>query len=167
MIKQNQKPTNRSRPKQIQHKKEVSAGGIVFKRMRDRILIGFILDPYKKWIFAKGHVEKKDKSIKDAAIRETREEMGLKYIRVKAPLGQIAYTFTLKRNRIHKVVHYFLMETRPEEKGAPQKEEKIKMVRWVGIRTAKKLLGYKNTMIILDRAIEWLKKNPVHPGDEE
>ncbi len=153
--------------KQLKHVNEVSAGGVVFKRVNGRILIGFILDPYKKWIFAKGHLEDIDKTIKAAAVRETKEEMGLKSLRVKAPLGQIKFSFTRKNLRIHKVVHYFLMEVRPSEKGTPQKEEKIKAIRWVSMPASRKLLGYENTMLILDRALDWLKKDKIRREEKE
>jgi len=156
-----QKKKPRSNPQKMQHRDEISAGGVVFKRKNGRIQIGFILDPYKKWIFAKGHLEDQDKTIKAAAIRETKEEMGLKSLRVKAPLGQIKFSFKRKNVHIHKVVHYFLMEVRPSEKGKPQKEEKIKAIRWVSVTASRKLLGYKNTMLILDRAITWLKKDKI------
>ncbi len=68
--------------KNLINKNELSAGGVVFKYMNGRVMIGFILDPYKKWIFAKGHVEEGE-TIKQAAVRETKEEMGLKALRIK------------------------------------------------------------------------------------
>jgi len=39
-------------------KVEISAGGIVFKRTPKGVRVAFIMDPYSKWAFAKGHVEK-------------------------------------------------------------------------------------------------------------
>lgn len=130
---------------------------MVYKWKNGRFVIGFILDPFKKWIFPKGHLEGNE-SEKQAAVRETREEMGLRRIRVKAPLGLISFSFTRKPYRIHKDVHYFLMETRPYEKGKPQKEEKIQAIRWVGPKAAQEMLGYENTRVILDRAIAHLSK---------
>lgn len=138
-------------------KYEVSAGGVVFKILRDRFLIGFILDPYKKWVFAKGHVEKGE-TIRQAAIRETKEEMGLKNLRVKEPLGSMQFTFQFKGKKIRKTVYYFLMQTRFDEIGKPQKEEKIRAIKWMGLRTARKMLGYKNTLPIFERAYAILKR---------
>lgn len=143
--------------KKLTQREELSAGGVVYKWKNGRIKIGFILDPYKKWIFAKGHVEPGE-TIKRAAVRETKEEMGLKSIRLESSLGSIDFSFTRKPYRIHKVVHYFLMRTQPHEKGKPQKKEKIRAIRWVGMRTAQKILGYDNTRVILHRAIAKLKK---------
>jgi len=137
-------------------RREISAGGVVYKVVNGELLIGFILDPYKKWIFAKGHVEKGE-AIVDAAIRETREEMGIQAIKVKQPLGSIVFWFQRNKTRIRKTVHYFLMETEPHEVGTPQKEEYITAIRWVKANEAGQVLGYKNTRTILDRALKALQ----------
>ncbi len=136
---------------------EISAGGIVYKRSRGRFLIGFILDPYPKWIFPKGHLEQGEDT-RTAAVRETKEEMGLKRLRIRASLGSIDFSFTRKKVRIHKVVHYYLMETSVFERGKPQASEKIRAIRWVGIRSSQELLGYANTLEVLNKAIAILKK---------
>lgn len=136
---------------------EISAGGVVFRRLGEQILIGFILDPYNKWIFAKGHVERGEK-IHDAAVRETCEEMGLHRVRRKQKLGIITFRFRFRGVKIHKTVHYYLMEAHPRDSGAPQASEKIKEVRWVPLAHAIDQLGYKNTRKILERAIEIISK---------
>src|SRR5262245_584872 len=71
---------------------EVSAGGIVFKRTPRGVRVAFILDPFSKWAFAKGHVEANE-SVEHAAVRETMEEMGLDQLRIVAPLGVIDFWF--------------------------------------------------------------------------
>ena len=43
------------------------------------------------------------------ALREVAEETGLE-VRIVAPVGAIEYFFTQDGQRIHKTVHYFLME---------------------------------------------------------
>jgi 8-oxo-dGTP pyrophosphatase MutT (NUDIX family) len=55
------------------------AGGIVFRRKRTGISILLVRakrDP-SKWIFPKGHIERGE-SARTAAVRETREEAGIK-----------------------------------------------------------------------------------------
>src|SRR3989338_7733862 len=97
-------------------KVEISAGGIVFKRTPRGVRVAFIMDPYNKWAFAKGHVEKGE-TVEQAALRETREEMGLRKLRIVAPLGVIDFWFhdryrpETKGVLVHKYVHYFLMQT--------------------------------------------------------
>lgn len=115
---------------------EISAGGIVYRRTPKGVRVALILDPYGKWNFAKGHVETGE-TIRQAAVRETKEEMGIEDVRIVAPLGKIDFWF---RDRyrpetrgmlIHKYVHYFLMETDPGAKGKPQKKERIRRIIWV------------------------------------
>lgn len=113
------------------------------------------MDPYNKWIFAKGHVEVGEE-IRAAALRETREEMGVKRLRMRASLGTIAFWFQFNKQKIHKTVHYFLMEVPSDEMGSPQKSEKIQAVRWVPLQEAREVLSYKNTRKVLDRSIDWL-----------
>ena len=55
------------RRRSVKAKKEISAGGIVFKRTSRGVRIALILDPFGKWAFAKGHVEEGE-TIKDDQI---------------------------------------------------------------------------------------------------
>jgi ADP-ribose pyrophosphatase YjhB (NUDIX family) len=148
----------RVRPKGSEEaKEEVSAGGIVYKRTPDGIRVAFILDPYGKWSFAKGHVEAGE-TIEQAAIRETKEEMGLSDIRLIKPLGQIdlwfrdRYRAESRGKLIHKYVHYFLMEAPADAKGRPEKEEKIKRIIWVPVRSMLRRSSYEDVRFLLKRA---------------
>ena len=139
-------------------KVEISAGGIVFKRTPKGVRIAFIMDPYGKWAFAKGHVGKGE-AIVDAAIRETREEMGLGRLRVVEQLGTIDFWFRdryrveTKGVLIHKYVHYFLMQAPARAKGSPQRKEKIRRIIWVGLRHAMRTSSYEDVRPILEKAI--------------
>ncbi len=136
--------------------REISAGGIVYRRLGNETLIGFIRDPYNKWIFPKGHVEHGE-GIRNAAVRETKEEMGLRTVRPQAKLGTISFAFKFKNRKIFKTVHYYLMQVAPHEVGRPQKREKIREIRWVPLARARAQLGYKNTGRVLDRALALLR----------
>lgn len=60
-----------------------------------------------EWVFPKGHIEQ-DESPEEAAIREVREETGLR-IRILGPIGSSRYSFG--RDREHrKRVEWFLAE---------------------------------------------------------
>lgn len=142
---------------------EISAGGIVFKRTPKGVRIAFIMDPFGKWAFAKGHVEKGE-SIVDAAVRETREEMGLGRLRVVQTLGMIDFWFRdryrveMKGVLVHKYVHYFLMQAPSRAKGSPQRKEKIRRIIWVGLRSAMTTSSYEDVRPILEKAIAWLSR---------
>lgn len=144
-------------------KVEISAGGIVFKRTPKGVRVAFIMDPFKKWAFAKGHVEKGE-SIIDAAVRETREEMGIDKLRVVAPLGTIDFWFRdryraeTKGVLVHKYVHYFLMQAPSGAKGSPQRKEKIRSVIWVGLRRAMRTSSYDDVRPILAKAMSFFSR---------
>ena len=145
-------------------KLEISAGGIVFKRTPQGVRVAFILDPYGKWAFAKGHVEKGE-SILEAALRETREEMGLGRLTVVAPLGKIDLWFKDRYRpetrgvMIHKPVHFFLMEAPPGAKGQPQAKERIRRLIWVPVHKMSALTGYKDTKEIIAKAKKYFNES--------
>jgi len=143
---------------------EISAGGIVFKRTPKGVRLAFIMDPYGKWAFAKGHVDNGE-AVQDGAVRETKEEMGLRNLRVVAPLGTIDFWFRdryraeTKGVLIHKYVHYFLMQTPAGAYGKPQRTEKIRKIIWVPLRRAHETSSYDDVRPILDKAIAQLSRD--------
>ncbi|MEK9152250.1 MAG: NUDIX domain-containing protein [Patescibacteria group bacterium] len=146
----------RSARKQPRVRVEISAGGIVFKRTPKGVRLAFIMDPYGKWTFAKGHPEVGE-TIVDAALRETREEMGLGRLKIIKPVGKIDIWFRdryrpeTKGMLVHKHVHYFLMEAPAHAKGRPQFKEKIRKIIWVPLRRALDTSSYKDVRPVLER----------------
>jgi len=140
---------------------EHSAGGVVFRRTRTGLEIGLILDSYKKWTFPKGRVERGE-TVAQAALRETREEMGLRNVRTILPLGTTSIWFVDRFEhvgaRIHKFITYFLMETPAGAWGKPQKAGHVLGIRWVPYRQAARTLQYKNMSKIIHNAIAYLDK---------
>jgi ADP-ribose pyrophosphatase YjhB (NUDIX family) len=139
-------------------KLEITAGGIVCQKTNKGIKIAFILDPYNKWAFAKGHVEKGEKTA-SAALRETQEEMGISDLKLIEKLGSIDLWFRQKNVLIHKIVYYFLMEAMAGVKTHPQRKEKIKAVKWVDLDHALEFASYKDIKPLLKKAIEILKRS--------
>jgi 8-oxo-dGTP diphosphatase len=138
---------------------EYSAGGVVFRILGRRVLIGFIKDSYHKWTFPKGHLEKGE-SAAQAALRETHEEMGLKNLRLVNPLGTISIKFKDRfvhvGQTVHKRIDFFLMETASYEQGRPETDESIQAIRWVPYRQSLKFASYKNVQPIIKKAIGYL-----------
>lgn len=135
---------------------EQCAGGIVFKRTPKGVQVALLTDPYGWWSFAKGHVEKGE-TLEQAALRETREEMGLGRLRVIMKLGTIdlwfrdRYREASRGSLIHKFVTYFLMEAPPSAKGMPQKKERIRRLTWVPLRQVKYKSGYRDMQPLLSK----------------
>lgn len=85
-------------------KKEFSAGGVVYKKLKinpptggEKLIIKFLLGKhsgYHKWVLPKGLIEKGEKP-EETAIRETQEEMGIiaKIIDFN-PIGVEKYSYT-------------------------------------------------------------------------
>ena len=91
-----------------------------------------------KWDLPKGKLEKKDKdqkgfvfTIMNAALREVREETGLKTLRVIARLPGTWHIFTHKRKVFLKHTYWFLLEGAGHEQLVPQSSEGIDEVRWI------------------------------------
>lgn len=147
-------------------RREFAGGGVVYKRSRKGLYIAFILDPYGKWTFAKGHVESGE-SMEDAALRETEEEMGLKGLRLVLSLGKMEIWFREQYRHgkpvkkpgslIHKIIYYYLMEAPRSARAEPEIQEKIQAVRWVPLSDARAVAGYKNIQPILAQAIATLR----------
>lgn len=144
------------RPPRVQV--EISAGGIVYKSTRKGLKLALMLDPFGKWTFAKGHVEPGE-TIEQAALRETAEEMALRNLKLRMPLGTIDFWFREKYRvgskgmLVHKFVHYFLMEAPPGEWGSPQKHEKIRQITWVDPSAAMQKSSYDDVRPVLEKAL--------------
>jgi 8-oxo-dGTP pyrophosphatase MutT (NUDIX family) len=140
-------------------KKEVSAGGVVFRR-RPESALAFLLirDSYGHWGFPKGHLEQNE-SAATAAARETTEETGLDQLRLHGPIDTIDWYFRLRGKLIHKFCHFFLFESGTGQ-PTPQVDEGITECQWFAFEEAVVQLGYENAREVLRRAGELTKSLP-------
>ena len=111
-----------------------------------------IRDSYKNWGFPKGHVESGEQA-EAAALREVKEETGLADLAIRAPIDTIDWFFRFRGQLIHKVCHFFLMQTR-ESSTLPQRAEGITACRWSPYEDAATLVSYANARDVLRRAQE-------------
>ena len=93
---------------------QVSSGGVVFKSSRSGASVCLVARPRDGclvWCLPKGHVEARE-SLREAALREVREETGLSGV-IVSPLGSIRYSFFDREseNHILKQVHFFLIRS--------------------------------------------------------
>ena len=125
------------------------AGAIVVRRGRigPRILLVTARRNPDNWIFPKGHIEKGE-SRRDAALREAREEAGVKGS-VAARAGTIAFDFGRNRYR----VHYYVVTT--DQRGEKREGRRL---RWQGYRQALRKLTYDETRAMLRTAWPVIRK---------
>lgn len=140
-------------------REEVSAGGVVWKRGPRGPLVAFMLDPFGKWTFAKGHVRKgRGESPAAAALRETREEMGLPQLVLQEPLGSTEIWFRDRFEHqgalVHKLITFFLMEAPSHAHGTPERRARISRIVWVPASRAAEFASYANTQSIIKRAVQ-------------
>jgi len=83
------------------------------------------------------------------ATREVTEETGLA-VRIVEPLASIDYTFVQHGTRIHKSVHYFLME--PVGGDLAQHDHEFEDVRWIRFDEAPSLLTFDTERALVARA---------------
>ena len=141
-----------SKPKR-KPEREVSAGGIVFRRQPDRSARFLLVrDPYEHWGFPKGHLEGEETPA-EAALRESAEETGLIDLQLHGPIRIIDWHFRFRGRFIHKYCHFFLFESAAAE-VVTQLEEGITDYRWLTLEEALEDLSYDNARGVLKRAGE-------------
>lgn len=133
--------------------KEVSAGGVVYRRAGERLEILMIEDRYGKWTLPKGKQEPGE-TVEKTALREIREETGIDG-RIVSRLTTVNYQYEHpERGTVDKEVHYFLVE-HTAGVGTPQLEE-IKRLEWLTperARERQQQYGYNNNDTVWERAL--------------
>lgn len=129
-----------------------SAGGIVIRREsgREWLVVGSRRRDRdgRTWTLPKGTPEPGE-SREQTAIREVTEETGLE-VRITAPLDSIEYSFVQQGRRIHKTVHYFLMD--PVGGDLAKHDHEFEQVRWVTFAEARLLLTFETERALVARA---------------
>lgn len=129
-----------------------SAGGIVY-RFQDSIP-QLVVGRRKRerdshtWTLPKG-TPNPGESLEQTALREVCEETGLT-VRILSPLDAIRYTFVQRGTRIHKTVHYFMME--PTGGGLENHDREFEEVRWISFDEAATLLSFETERSLVSLA---------------
>ena len=133
-------------------REETSAGGVVIRQDDGQVYFLLIRDSYKNWGFPKGHVESGE-TPDVAALREVSEETGLGDLRLRSPIETIDWYFRFRGRLIHKICHFYLMET-DSATTCPQRDEGITACRWETFDQASRLVSYENARVVLRHAFE-------------
>lgn len=127
-------------------KTRYSAGlAIIYKGM---ILLGHTTGRkwYNSYGIPKGGIEKKESKI-EAAIRETREELGIKVPRNLIDKTEYTFAFTSRRYKYNKVIYYYIVEIDDlsqlglKDLVIPKNQLQVEEIDWAGFmdyREAKK-----------------------------
>ena len=128
-----------------------AAGGVVFQQGENDIPQVVLIYRRGVWDLPKGKIEKGE-TIKQCAIREVAEEIGLSaHPEISFKLTNTYHEYEKDGIRFGKTTHWFGMRESVPEKGfKPQIEEDIKKVRWATLPKAKKLVGYNNLVEVLN-----------------
>ena len=126
----------------------VAAGGVVI-REGDGGHEVVIAGREGMWVLPKGTPDENER-LEQTATREVREETGLD-VRIVRPLGAIEYWFALPRGRVHKTVHFYLME--PTGGDTSLHDHEYEEVRWVPVDDARRMLTFDTYREMLDRAL--------------
>lgn len=143
-------PSTRAR-RPSQTRNATAAGGVVMRGTADVaevVLTGRTSD--RTWVFPKGTPDDGE-TIEETALREVREETGLD-VAIVRPIGTVEYWFAVPGERVHKVVHFFLMTATGGDLS--RHDHEYDEVRWVSVPEARRLLSFDTYREVLDRAIE-------------
>ena len=157
-------------------KLEFSSGGVVFRRVTSginwlitrsspskeypntywRLPKGWIDDENEKpGIFARGEKRANEDQLRNAALREVKEEGGIE-TKILEKIGTKKIFFTKSGERLLKFVTYYLMEWKKDLLEGPGFE--TSEVGWFAFKDAINKLKYKSEKEVLQKAKETLEK---------
>jgi 8-oxo-dGTP pyrophosphatase MutT (NUDIX family) len=143
-----------------------SAGGIVvrYEAGRPHLVIGSRRRERdgRTWTLPKG-TPKRGETTEETALREVAEETGLD-VRITGPLDSIEYWFIQSGTRIHKTVHYFLME--PVGGDLDRHDHEFDQVRWITFDEAATTLTFETERALVAHAGDLLAGPSLHGAAE-
>jgi bis(5'-nucleosidyl)-tetraphosphatase len=134
---------------------ETSAGAVIYRRARGRVLFLLLLYEGGHWDFVKGHVEAGERE-EETLARETREETGISdLVLVPGFREQIHYFYTRDGKKMSKDVAYFLAETKSAIVELSHEHDDFV---WLALDDALAKVTYENSKNVLKKADTFIKK---------
>lgn len=144
-------PNFKNNNKHIKHK---SAGGIVLYGKKE-LFTPLLKKKSGEWVIPKGHIKKGETAI-NAALREIKEELGLKKINKIKKIAQIdTINYSFKKNNIKnsKEVNLFTFYSFMNYKLNPLKKEGFVDAKWMNINDALRLSTYKSERMAIENSV--------------
>lgn len=131
--------------------REYSAGGLVFNKDNEVAIIArHSRSGHLEWCLPKGHIEKGE-TPEQTAVREVHEETGILGA-VTGSIATIDYWFTGETQRVHKLVHHYVLRQTAGTLGVDgDPDHEAEDAAWVPFDDLASVLSYPN-----ERRIVWL-----------
>jgi 8-oxo-dGTP pyrophosphatase MutT (NUDIX family) len=142
-------------------RREFSAGGVLVRSMAGRVWLAAIRPggkPEGVWALPKGNIGRGE-SAETTAVREVAEETGCEGDPL-GKLGDVRYVYTLRGQRIFKVVSFFLIRYRRGRIGDIPAEfaREVVEAQWLPLEDAPRLLAYKGEREMAEAALARLRE---------
>jgi 8-oxo-dGTP pyrophosphatase MutT (NUDIX family) len=155
------RPTKAKKNKRVRAVREYTAGGVVFRRVDERIEILMIQDRLGRWTIPKGHVEEGE-SLEQTAVREVAEETGLTHLRLGEKLDKLHFFYRKEGKLIFMTTFVFLMEALGDTDAiVPEDSEGIVDAKWFDSERALGLIEYRDTEKLFRLGIAKLQSGEV------
>jgi 8-oxo-dGTP pyrophosphatase MutT (NUDIX family) len=131
---------------------QISAGGVVYRKLKTGVEFALIkVGPIVRWQLPKGIVDEGE-TPEQAAIREVREETGLK-AKIESPLETIEYWYVSKdKIKYHKFVHFYLMKY--VSGSTDDHDHEVDEARWIPAVEAVRMLSFKSERDLAEKALK-------------
>ena len=131
------------------------AGAIVYAQHSGATYVALVHDVFGHWTLSKGGVEEGE-DLEKGVVRELKQELGLKHLKVKDRLGENQYMASHpEKGKLLKQVSYFLVESKFEDIKLEEKGG-LDDARWFKLADIVDLNFYDDILPIVTKAVTML-----------